>query len=829
MIHSYPFLTKAVSLSILLSTLMTVRVLGDGFPSVSDNPKQPGFNLVLEQRAADLCIDPGDAKVVKIAADCLSGDIERITGMKPRITTDPRGLSENTVLIGTVGKSALIDGLIQKGKLVAKGIQGKWESFVVETVTDPLPGVHKALVIAGSDRRGTAFGVFSLCEAIGVSPWVWWADVAPSHRDTLIVGPGPFVSKPPSVKYRGIFINDEDWGLQPWAAKTFEPETGDIGPKTYAKVFELLLRLKANYIWPAMHKCTKPFNQFPENRVVADHYAIVMGSSHAEPMLRNNVREWTGPKEDWNYEKNPDGVKAYWEQRVRENGAYENSYTVGMRGIHDNSMPGGSTSADKVAILQRVIADQRAMLAQYANPKVEQVPQIFVPYKEVLLLYQNGLKVPDDVTLVWPDDNHGYLRQLSNPVEQKRSGGAGVYYHLSYWGKPEDYLWLCTVPPALIWEEMSKAYDYGARTVWVANVGDIKPGELGMEFFLRMAWDITPWNENAQLTFLKQWAERDFGKEQAGEIAAIMDEYYRLNQSAKPEHMQEAKFTSNYNEIGQRLQRFSTLVAKANSLYEKLPAEKRDGFYEMVVYPVRCSALMNVKHLSPSLEQGQTAHEQIQAETKYFNEGLLGGKWRYVMSANPRDRAVYQKLNPGAKRATEDDLPAALASAKNSTISSIEAEHPTRKTDAGEAKWKVIPGLGRTGDSVALLPTTATIPDAATLEYRFSAAKAGPAKVLVYCLPTHATYPGKQLRYSTSIDGEPPKVVSIDTREFSAEWSTNVLRAAAIGISEHSFASTGTHLLKIHPLDPGVVFDKIVIDQGELKPSHLGPPETVSR
>jgi hypothetical protein len=426
-------------------------------------------------------VDKEDFKVARIAAECLATDVERVTGVSPALKNELRELSGPAVLIGTIGKSAAIDELIRSGKLEVKPIAGQWESFVIATVTNPAPGVSAALVIAGSDRRGTAYGVFTLSEAIGVSPWVWWADVPPQRRASLVLGATAITSLPPSVKYRGIFINDEDWGLQPWAANTFEPETGDIGPKTYAKVFELLLRLKANYIWPAMHDCTKAFNIYPRNKLVADDYAIVMGSSHCEQMLRNNVTEYDVEKYGpWDYEKNRTNILAYWQQRLEDNGKFESIYTVGMRGIHDSGMPGGGDTQQKVARLQRVIADQRELIAKAINPDPASVPQIFCPYKEVLTLYQNGLNVPEDVALVWPDDNHGYIRQLSSPAEQKRRGGSGVYYHISYWGAPEDYLWLCTTPPALIWEEMHKACEHGARSVWVVNVGDIKPAEIGL-------------------------------------------------------------------------------------------------------------------------------------------------------------------------------------------------------------------------------------------------------------------------------------------------------------------------------------------------------------
>ena len=811
-------------LLLLLAMAGAQAALSPGL-AVADRLGDGAFPLVYNHAAAAIHVDGNDFKVVHIAADCLAADVAAVTGVKPAVASDPAGLSQNTVLIGTIGSSASIDQLIRAGKLDVRSIAGKWESYVIATVADPLPGVRSALVIAGSDRRGTAYGVFDLSEAIGVSPWVWWADAAPSHRDALVIAAGAHTQGPPSVKYRGIFINDEDWSIQPWAAKTFEPETKDIGPKTYAKVCELLLRLKANYLWPAMHGCTKAFNIYPQNKLVADDYAIVMGSSHAEPMLRDNVTEWD-PKTrgEWDYDKNRDGILKYWEERVQENARYENIYTIGMRGIHDSAMPGGGSMAVKVARLQRVLDDQRAMLARDVNPNVGQVPQIFVPYKEVLTLYQNGLKVPPDVTLVWPDDNHGYIRELSTPEEQKRPGGAGIYYHVSYWGAPNDYLWLCTTPPALIWEEMHKAYDNGARTVWVLNVGGLKKSAIDMEFFLNMAWDIDAWNQTAQPAFLAQWAQQTFGKEHAANIAAVLDEYFRLNYPSKPEHLLQAQFTDNYNEKEHRLQWFAQLVDKTNALYAQMPPEKKDAFYELVVYPVRCSALMNQKILSANPDQAGKAYEQIQAETQYYNEQLAGGKWNHMMSANPHNQPVFQKP---AVSANTGPVPNGASAVTGTGYISIEAEHGSRKAGGSGAAWTVIAGLGRSGGAITLLPTTAN-PGDAELDYDFTDPAAGTASVSVYCIPTHALYPGMRLRYSVGIDQEPPQTVDLDTAEFSHPWSVNVLRAAAIGATSHTLAA-GSHTLELRPLDPGVVFDKVVIDLGGLKPSHLGPPETASR
>jgi hypothetical protein len=730
-------------------------------------------------------------------------------------------------LVGTIGQSRDLDRLVSLGKLDVSDIKGAWERYKIEVVTNPFVGVAKALVIAGSDRRGTAYGVFTLSEAIGVSPWVWWADVTPQRRETLALNIKPITSQTPSVKYRGFFINDEDWGIHPWAAKTFEPEVGDIGPKTYARVCELLLRLKANYLWPAMHPCTRAFNLYPQNKIVADSYAVVMGSSHCEQMLRNNVTEYDEEKlGPWDYDKNRTNILTYWQQRLEENGKFENVYTIGMRGIHDGAMPGGGSTSQKVARLQRVIDDQRELVAKILNPDPSKVPQIFCPYKEVLTLYQHGLKVPDDVTLVWPDDNHGYIRQLSNPEEQKRIGGSGVYYHISYYGAPEDYLWLDTTPPALIWEEMRKAYANGASNVWILNVGDIKPGEIGTEFFLRLAWDVNRWNENAQLSYLMQWSGRNFGHARGAEIASALDEYYNLNGPCKPEHLHLAHFTTNYAEIDHRLQQFAALVNKVDAIYNALPREKKDAFYELVVYPVRGSALANQMHLSSSPEQSLKAYEQLQVETTTYNEQVAGGKWRLMMSSNPRNRPALQKPKPNA---AEPSLSVAASSSDPEPTSDgyicFDAAHATRSIAGDSASWKEIPGLGRSGDSILLEPATGAVPEQAALEYDFTVEKPGPATVLVYCIPTQPLYPPLRLRYAVSVDSEQPMTVNIASSEKSREWATNVLRAAAINATQHMLPQPGKHTLKLKPLDPGLVFDKVVLDFGGLKPTFLGPPE----
>ena len=635
---------------------------------ISEKPAAGYFPLVGEQAATDIFVANDDWKVAQIAARDLAADIERVTGRKPTLTQTAEGLSGHVVLVGTLGKSPLIDRLVKDGRLEVKDVQGQWESFVIATVADPLPGIRQALVIAGSDRRGTAYGVYELSRRIGVSPWYWWADVTPAHCEALYVSPKRLQIGPPAVKYRGIFINDEMWGLRPWAMKTLAPEEGHgLGPKTYAKIFELLLRLKGNHVWPAMHDGaggTVPFNCYEQNKVVADEYAIVMGSSHIEPMLRNNIRgaEWDReyPGEPWDYVRNKDHIYKYWEDRVKANGKYENVYTMGKRGKDDEA---GSDVT--VPVLEQIIEDQRAILKKWVNQEVTRVPQALIAYTEVLGLYNKGLKLPDDIILCWPDDNFGYIRQLPDAREQKRSGGSGIYYHIQWLnGATNAYMWLNTTPPALIWEEMNKAWQYNAKTLWVLNVGDIKPGEIGTEFFLEMAWDPQRYRHDNVRDFLVRLAARDFAPRHANEIASILEEYYRLGFTRRPEHLVQAtrndplkyswfSHTEANDEAMQRIDRYDAIVRRAQTVYGQLPAARKDAFFQLVLYPVECASLINRKVIfadksmrcgeagrasaSEYATQARAAAKRIIELTAHYNTGLLtvGDKWNHIISAAP--------------------------------------------------------------------------------------------------------------------------------------------------------------------------------------------------
>ena len=650
----------AFFLTLLLAQALLAGV--NTFPKIATQVQTGYFPL----SAADIHIDSTDYRVVEITAGMLADDVERVTGRRPQLahTDGWKALPGKAVVVaGTLGHSRLIDALVKKLKIDVTNLAGKWESCVV--LTTEHPSRHTPLLaIIGSDRRGTAFGLTSMSEAIGVSPWYWWADVTPAHKPALYVQPGRFCQGEPSVQYRGIFINDERFGgWARWAEQHFDKATGKVGPKTYKKVFELLLRLKANYLWPAMHPGTQAFNADPENARLADDYAIVMGSSHCEQMLRNNEGEWkaVGPYGDFNYITNRQTMLDYWEERVRTNGRYENTYTLGLRGIHDYPMEGANTTAERVSLMQQAIDDQRAMLRRHIRKPIEEIPQVLCTYEEVLDAYHNGLRVPDDVTLLWSDDKHGYCRNLSNPDEQQRKGGAGIYYHLSYHGDPASWIWLSPLSPAFLSTELTKAYTFGARKIWVFNVGDIKPAEKEISFVMDLAWDIDRWQPADAHRYIRYWAEKTFGRDVAQEIADMQAAYYRLQAAGKDSHVWFINFSE--RQIEQRLAQWRALSAQAADLCRRIPEGLHPAYFELISYPIRGAAMINEYQLLArrSMTRATTGDSigamadasrveemfsSLNDWTDYYNNTLLGGKWSNFFSWQPYHWFRSEKIDP---------------------------------------------------------------------------------------------------------------------------------------------------------------------------------------
>ena len=643
--------------------------------------KRGFFPLVYNGDAADICISGKDFPGVTIAAKALAKDIKLVTGKRPLLKK--KLCSKEIVIAGTIGQNEWIDRLIAEGRLDVRGIQGKWETYCIETIENPFEGITKALVIAGSDKRGCIYGIYKLSEMIGVSAWVWWADSVPVKKTELLIADGRIETKEPSVKYRGIFINDENPCFGNWCAEKF----GGVNSKVYVHVFELILRLKGNYMWPAMWGKSINIDD-PASPKLADEYGIVMGTSHHEPMMRAQ-KEWTvlgnqyGGHENWNYQRNRDGLYRFWEDRIKENKDYEKIVTVGMRGDGDEAMIEDGATAEIIALYEKIIKDQREILAKYIHPDVTRIPQMWCLYKEVEDFYTSGMKVPEDITLMLCDDNFGNVRHLpgnhkkdsmSQPLLPDRKGGYGMYYHFDYVGGPYSYKWINNMPLQKTWEQMTMAYEYGIRKVWIVNVGDIKPMEFPIEYFLDLAYDMEKWgqrNKTAEYTYL--WAKKEFGKEYAKDTAEILRRYTKYNGRRKPENLfPEVLHPIHYKEADRVLQEYEEAACLAEDIYKKLPKFKRDSFFQLVLYPAKASYYIYKLHICTAKNRLYAAQGRNSANyygelvnecfvqdwllSDYYNHKMSGGKWNGMMTqahiGQTGWRSVEVNIMPELKRVT---------------------------------------------------------------------------------------------------------------------------------------------------------------------------------
>ncbi len=762
----------------------------------------------------------GKEPVIQTAIDMLLADAKQVT---ERGFTLSAAVKNDHIVVGIPGKNSDLDQLLLRFKVDISGIQGQWEAFQLQVVGDKK---ENYLLVIGSDARGAAYGVLELSRLMGVSPWVWWADVVPTKKKELFLPKNYKNIQKPSVQYRGIFLNDEDWGLTPWSARNFEPEAKliadidpqkakkmqTIGPKTYAKIFELLLRLRANTIWPAMHEVTVPFYFVEGNREMAEKYGIYIGTTHCEPLARNSATEWdlvsTG---DYNYVTNRPEMLAYWSQRLQELQGADNIFTIGLRGKHDGMMQGVKTLAEHKAVLAQVLPDQRELLKKYINPDLTQVPQVFIPYKEVLDVYNDGLDVPEDVTLVWCDDNYGYLKHFPDEKERVRKGGNGVYYHVSYWGRPHDYLWLSTINPALLHQQMALAYAKGVQKFWILNVGDIKPAEYQIELFLDMAWDIDKVNVTGVEQHLTQWLGGKFGPKLSKQLAAIQQEYYRLAYIRKPEHMGNTRTEErdpaykvvkdlewSEEDIRQRLKDYGAISEQVEHISTKIAAPLQSSFFQLVKYPVQAATQMNNKllyaqlarHKKASWSESHRAFDSIVSMTAQYNN-LENGKWNGIMDYKPRNLEVYRKI---PEEHATGGLKVRLA--PKYTFSGL--DFTAKKADV-----QLIKGLGYQGQALA-------VHQGKQVSVPFTHAATDSVQVEVRLLPNHAV-DGKKLRFAISLEGQSQQEISYKTEGRSEEWKQNVLRNQAIRRVKLPVTSSGKHRLQLTALDEGVVIDQVLI------------------
>lgn len=765
--------------------------------------------------------------VVGIAVKMWAGDILQVTGKSPVESKDA------TIEIVQLDKAIKNE----KSRLRQLGIP-------VESLSEKTDGFYLGndgthIVIAGANGRGTAYGILELSRQAGVSPWVWWSNVAPVKRQKLIMKDGFHTLQGASVKYRGIFINDEDWSLQPWSWNKFEKgiKKGQIGPKTYKEIFKLLLRLRANAVWPGMHGITTPFYLIPGAKEIADSCGIVIGTSHCEPLMRNNVGEWDIKERGrYNYITNKNAVLNYWTERLKEVNNFENMYTIGMRGMHDGSMEGVKTLDEKTKALQRVIIDQRELLKTYVNSDVTKIPQVFVPYKEVLDIMEHGLDVPEDVTLMWCDDNYGYMTRLSDEIQQKRPGGGGVYYHLSYWGRPHDYMWLTTTQPGLIYNEMREAYDHNARRVWIVNVHDLKPSAYDLELFLDMAWNIQAIQPSTINRHLENWLSREFGENAGRQLAPVMEEYYRLCSIRKPELMgwsqveldkrkynggcspvqdTEFSFTEMGDEADRYLYAYQSIRQSVLDIEKTIPPTLRDAYFSHIKYQTLGAADMAVKMLeaqrarnskdaatiAESANKSMAAYQDIKALTHDYNNNMAAGFWEYSMTDDPRGLNVFQAPNLPVKpdgKSSVWNYKSFKDFAANSVVAMNASDYTSASDDIQQVQM-----LGHSMNAVRL-------PKDAQLSYSFETLMGGDALLTIAVIPTQPSDKG-DIRLGISIDGGEVKSLSFRENGRTDTWKENVMRNQAL-IKIPVTLTKGKHTLNIKAMDNHIVVDQWMID-----------------
>ena len=760
--------------------------------------------------------------VVKIALQMWSDDMEQVTGMRP-----------------VTSKKARIR--IVQGKGTDDGFR--------------LSVKNGQILVEGHNGRGAAYGLLELSRMAGVSPWVWWGDVVPERRARLSLPETFQMEHTPSVAYRGIFINDEDWSLRNWAWKHYEKtdQFGAMGPKTYKAIFQLLLRLRANAIWPGMHTGTPGFFTIKGNKEMADSCGILIGTSHCEPLLRNNVAEWDHAKRGaYNYITNREQVQQYWIERLKEVKGSEEFFTIGMRGIHDGSMEGVKTKQEKLDGLQQVIDDQRELIRKYYNKNVEKVPQVFIPYKEVLEIMESGLKVPDDVTLMWCDDNYGYMTRLSDAEQQKRSGGGGVYYHLSYWGRPHDYMWLTTTQPGLVYSEMKAAYDHNCRKLWIVNVHDPKVAAYDLEFFLDMAWDIDAINPNTINQHLENWLCRQFGEKAGKKLAPAMHDFYRLCGIRKPEFMGwtqveldkklyprgrsqviDTEFSESAfgNELNRYLSDYDKIAQQVSETKRLVRPELADAYFAAIQYPVLAAQAMAEKMLyaqrARSRYLGQTdkamegrqdymyamswasmkAYRRIQAFTDRYNN-MGGGKWKGIMNMMPRDLNVF---NPPILPYLPTDEE--IKNTKYVNLISLKYDDNFDRSDVMACNAADHDAASRGCQPIQMLGhsmNAVSIPKGSELVYHFTTQKEGDATLYTAMIPTQPNDKG-DLRYQVTLDDQAPVVISLKEKYRSEFWKTSVLRGQALKTTPAK-VSKGQHTLKVKALDDHIIMDQWMLD-----------------
>ncbi len=848
--------------SIILAGTVFLSVQLSAQTFFTTKKENAAFTITDHLQTASLLVDEQDHWLVQKSVSFFQNDIAAVTGKTPVLYHQVPEAGKNIILAGSLDQSPLIKALVNAKKINTESIKGKWEAYQIQVIKQPFPGVENALVIVGSDRRGTAFGILELSKQIGVSPWYWWADVPVKKQSSLYVNRGAVLQDRPLVKYRGIFINDEAPAFSGWTREKF----GGVNHLVYEKVFELLLRLKANYLWPAMWG--NAFNDDDTlNPVLADKYGIVMGTSHHEPMLRAQ-QEWKRyGKGQWNYQNNDTTLRNFWKKGIENGKNHESIISIGMRG--DGDMP--MTEGSNISLLEKIVADQRKILEEVTGKPASAIPQSWALYKEVQDYYDKGMRVPDDVTLLLCDDNWGNLRKLPKRTDPPRKGGYGIYYHFDYVGGPRNYKWVNTNPIPRVWEQMHLAYEYRVRDIWIVNVGDIKPMEFPISFFLDYAWNPTRIKATDVQQYTENWAAAQFGKPYAKEIADILARYTKYNGRRKPELLDANTYSlQHYKEADKVTQAYNDLLARAEKVNKTLPAAYQDAYFQLVLHPVKACANLQELYTNVAWNRWMAKHNSPlannyaeKAKQLYLKDSLISiayntlnnGKWNHMMDQTHIGYTYWQQPNrqkmpdlvyvPANATATNIDTVLTVTTGRSlipkkaagnvffeqDGYVSIEADHYSKAINSNGINWQILPDHGKTGSAITPFPVTAAeqIPgnNSPHLSYEVYLYDTGTITLNAYFSPTLNFHNEGGLKYAISIDNEMPQIIAINKEDNNTRiWESWVANSIIIKTSKHHTTTTGKHVIKYWMVSPAVVLQKIVADLGGMKHSYLGPPET---
>lgn len=838
---SFSSISIAQTIDPILSNIFVENPSGEeDFPIVSNS----GSASVISYEKSDY---PG---VIRAIHD-LQNDIDSVTGKRPTFITNNES-AEFEIIIGTLCKNKQIDKLVSSKKLDVKVIEGKWESFIISTIQNPKNKTKNCLVIVGSDKRGTIYGIYELSKQLGVSPWYWWADVPVKKRVSAYVQSGRYVSGEPKVKYRGIFINDEAPCFTGWTKEKF----GGVNSKMYTHMFELLLRLRANYLWPAMWG--NAFNEDdPDNPRLADEYGIVMGTSHHEPMMRSQ-KEWGNHREEygngeWNYRTNEEGLKKFWEDGLERNKNYEQVITMAMRGDGDLPMTDDGSAEENFRLLEKIFSDQRDIIEKVTGKPANETPQIWALYSEVLDYYDQGIKIPEDMTVLFCDDNWGDVRRLPELREKPHPGGYGIYYHVDLHGAPRAYQWLNMTQIPHMWEQLQLTYSYGVDKVWILNVGDLKPNEYPMDFFLNMAWDPTIYNQDNLDGYAIQFCKDKFGENQAKEAAEILSLYCKYASRISAEMLDHRTYNLESGEFLLVKDAYLALETRAMRQYYKLPTQYRDTYMQLVLHPVRAMANLYDMFYSLAMNKKLASEKDIKANywadrvkkcfeldaefTKDYNLNVSDGKWNHIMDQThigytswdePREGNIMPKVTHVN---SEEVMKGGYIFAAKNGVVVMESEHYFQTNATGKTKWTVIPDLGRTLSGIALMPYTEKTENVGITYKMHMKPQSDSIKVWVFF---DSTLPFKKGGHNiaASFKGGSKKVWNINK---DLNWDNKYTKMYPIGASrmiESSIAlalpksKDGLYELTISPMDPGVVLYKVVVDNGGYEHTYLKMEES---